>query len=159
MSEIKIKKQEGHDFLYIKGDLWMTTNPWEKRLQKYIAEQAHGDVLIAGYGLGVVQKFLQESRLVSSVTSVEINPEIMALCEERYRKIHGRVILGDFYKFPENIKYDCVIGDIAQEMDSQFLEDYKMFKEKAEKLIKPEGKILAWGQDFFEYLIEKEKGK
>ncbi|MEM4152632.1 MAG: hypothetical protein QXK80_00715 [Candidatus Pacearchaeota archaeon] len=72
-------------------------------------------------------------------------------------KIYGKVIISDFYDLPENQKFDCIIGDIWPDIDARFLKDYVKFKNKAQKLLKKNGKILAWGKDYFEFLLKKRK--
>ena len=34
------------------------------------------------------------------------------------------------------------------------VEKDKKFKEQAQKFLKPEGKLLSWGGDYFEYLLK-----
>ncbi|MBI4215033.1 hypothetical protein HY546_03475 [archaeon] len=69
--------------------------------------------------------------------------------------VQGKIVIGDFYRLPETKKFDCVIGDIWPDIDPMFLKDYVRFKRKAQKLLKRNGKIIAWGGDFFEYLLSK----
>ena len=61
------------------------------------------------------------------------------------------------YNLSENKKFDCIVGDIWQDIDAKFLKDYLRFKRKSRKLLKDNGKILAWGQDYFEFLIKNNK--
>jgi len=126
--------------------------PQERALQKDLSKKAFGDVLVAGYGFGILPKFLIKNPKVKSVTTVEKYKEVINKIK-RFDKIYGRIIIKDFYKMPETNKYDCVIGDIWPDIDAKFLKDYVKFKKKAQKLIKRNGKILAWGQDYFEYLV------
>lgn len=160
MSQVEILKQNGYDFLWIDGYLWMWNIPIEQELQKKMAEVAYGDVLVAGYGLGLVQGFLVANPKVDSVLTIEIRQEVVGLCREHYGEIHGKVIIGDFFEFlrEDDKVYDCAIGDTWEDIIPERLEEYKRFKVRARELIKPDGKILAWGSDYFEYLIEKEKG-
>ena len=105
-------------------------------------------------GFGFVTKFLLENPKVKSVTTVEKYPEIIAKMSE-FGPIYGEIIISEFYNLPEDKKFDCVVGDIVVEIDARFLDDYVQFKQKAQKLIKPNGVVLAWGKDYFEYLLEK----
>lgn len=157
MVDIKLTKHEGHNFLWIDKHLWMWDIPFERSLQKSIAKKAQGDVLVAGYGLGLVQRSLTENPLVKSVTTVEIYDKIIDLCKEEYGQIYGDVIIDDFYNFNTDKRYQTVIGDIWDDIVPQCLPQYRMFKEKAETLLRPGGEILAWGKEFYEYLIEKNK--
>ncbi|MBU4347707.1 hypothetical protein KJ586_03845 [Patescibacteria group bacterium] len=156
MVNIEIVEVKNHKFLFLDDYLWMWDLPHEQELQRDIAKQAFGDVLVAGYGFGIVTKFLIENPKVTSVTTVEKYPEVIDKMKE-FGPIYGKIIIGDFNDIPENKKFDCVIGDTWAEIDQLFLGDYRKFKEKAQKLVKNDGLILAWGKDYFEYLLEKEK--
>ncbi len=153
--KVEIIKQKNHSFLWINDYLWVWDIPVERRYQKQIALEAHGDVLVAGYGLGMVQEYLIKNPNVTSVVTVEKMPEVIDVCRKFYDKIHGKTEIGDFFDYPENGKFDCVIGDVWEEILPEFLDDYKKFKTKALRLLKKDGKYLGWGQEYFEYLIEK----
>jgi spermidine synthase len=155
MVQIEILEHKGHRFMYLDGYLWMWDTPQEKEMQKELAEQAFGDVLVAGYGFGLLLEYLLQNQKVESITVIEKHKEVVDKMKEIAGQIYGKVIIDDFYNIDENKKYDCVIGDIWPDINAKFLNDYLKFKEKASKLLKKDGIILAWGRDFFEYLIEK----
>ncbi|MEK9209578.1 MAG: hypothetical protein AAB926_01985 [Patescibacteria group bacterium] len=156
MMKIEIVQVKNYKFLFIDNDLWMWDIPQEQELQKEIAGQAFGNVLVAGYGFGIVTKCLLKNPKVESVATVEKYQEIIDKMKE-FGDLYGEIIISDFYELPEDRKYDCVIGDIWAEIDRSSLDDYRKFKEKAKKLLKKDGLILGWGKDYFEYLLEKEK--
>lgn len=153
MTKVEILQQKGHNFLWINDSLWMWDLPEEVNCQGRIAKQASGDVLVAGYGLGIIQRQLLESPLVTSVLSIEIFPEVIDRCRKVYGKIFGEIVEGDFYTYQTDRSFDCVVGDICKDIEENYLSEYRKFKIKAQQLVKPGGKILAWGQDFFEYLL------
>ena len=96
--KVKILKQNGHNFLWINDYLWMWDVPIERKAQKEIADQAFGDVLVAGYGLGLIQCHLIKNKKVTSVTTIEKFPLVMKEVLRVYKKIYGKVIIGDFYQ-------------------------------------------------------------
>lgn len=155
MMKIEIVEVKNHKFLFLDNYLWMWDIPHEQELQRDIAKQAFGDVLVAGYGFGIVTKFLLENPKVTSVTTVEKYPEVIDKMKE-FGPIYGKIIIGDFNNLPEDKKFDCVVGDIWAEIDARFLDNYVKFKNKAQKFVKPNGLILGWGKDYFEYLLEKD---
>ena len=163
MERAEILRQNGYDFLWIrdgsgKPDLWMWDVPTEVRAQKQIADQAWGEVLVAGYGLGLVQKLLLENPKVTRVVTCEIEPQVVKANKKRYGKLWGEVVLGDFYRFSSQKKFDCVIGDIWLDIMPEYLGDYLAFRKKAQSLVKKGGKILGWGLDYFEYKLKNLKG-
>ena len=157
--KIKILKQNGYNFLWINDYLWMWDIPVERAAQRKLANEAYGEVLVAGYGLGIVQKYLLQNKNVLSVTTIEKNSEVIQLCGKEYGEIYGYVKYLDFYDYNTTFKFDCIIGDIWEDILPEELEKYKKFKSKAKQLLNSNGKILAWGKDFYEYLIEKNKEK
>lgn len=156
----EILEQNGYHFLWINNghgpELWMWDVPSEVEDQREIAAQAFGDVLIAGYGMGIVQKFLLDNPSVKSVTTVELSQEVMEECRRVFGQIHGQVVVGDFYGYDADKHFDCVIGDIWTDQAKRNLDEYKQFKQKASFLLKPGGKILGWGSDYFEFLISQD---
>ena len=154
--KVEIVQQKGHNFLWINGYLYMWDIPVERKTQKGIAEEAYGDVLVAGYGLGVCHKYLVQSPKVESITTIEKFPDVIKECERVYGLIHGDVEIGDFYSFNGNRKFDCVIGDIWDDILPEHLEEYKRFRAKALTLLKSGGKLLAWGKDYYENLLLEE---
>ncbi|MFC1632575.1 hypothetical protein ACFL1U_00320 [Patescibacteria group bacterium] len=154
MTNIEIIEHKNHKFMFIDDYLWMWDLPHEQELQQDVADQAYGDVLVAGYGFGIVTKLALDNPQVKSVTTVEKYPEVIDKMKE-FGPIHGEIIISDFFDIPEDKKYDCVIGDIWAEIDSKYFEEYKRYKAKSQRLLKKDGQILAWGKDYFEYLLEK----
>ena len=162
MERAEILRQNGYDFLWIKKDggkpeLWMWDLPEEVEEQELVAKEAFGEVLVAGYGMGIVQKLLLEIPKVKRVLTCEINPQVIEANKKAYGKIFGEVILCDFYQFSSRRKFDSVVGDIWLNITPKDLSDYVDFKKKAQSLLKDGGKILAWGQDYFEYKLKTGK--
>lgn len=158
--KVEIIQMKGNNFLWINDYLWMWDIKAEKEAQRRLAKPAYGDVLVAGYGLGLVQKFLLENENVSSVTTIELTKKVIDENIRVFGKVHGEVIIGDFFDYnPSDNKFDCVIGDICDDIFPEYLPDYKKIKAHSANLLKPNGKLLQWGGDYFEYLITMEGKK
>lgn len=157
--KVEIVSQKNHNFLWINDYLWMWDIPVERKYQKQLASKAWGDVLVAGYGLGMVQEYMAMNPHVTSITTIEKIPEVIEECRKFYGTTYGEIIIGDFFDYPEDKKFDCVMGDVWEEILPEFLSDYKKLKVKAAKLLKEDGKYIAWGQEYFEHLIAKESTK
>lgn len=156
MTKVEILQQKEHNFLWIDDKLIMWDLPQEKKDQQRLAKQAFGKVLVAGYGLGLVQEYLIQNRDVHSVLTVELHKEVIEECRRIYGKIFGDVVIGDFFDFnPNQEKFNCVIGDTWENVGQESLEDYVRFKEKAKTLLTEPSKILAWGGDYLEYLANR----
>ncbi len=162
MARVEIVQQNGYDFLWInkEGDrpyLWMWDIPVERQAQQQLAERAYGKVLVAGYGLGVVQELLVKNPLVERVVTCELEPEVIKANKLANRPLQGEIVLADFLNFESREQFDCVIGDIWKDItpEEEDVAMYKLFRDKGLSLVKPGGKVLAWGMDYFEYLLEK----
>ena len=131
--------------------------PVERKAQKELADHASGNVLVAGYGLGLVQEYLLKNPKVTWVTTVEQNPKVIEVVRDTYNTLYGDVIIQDFFSLESSKKYNCIIGDVWEDIVAESLPEYIRFKNKAEQLLLPSGTILAWGKDFFEYLLATEK--
>ncbi|MFH1111518.1 MAG: hypothetical protein V1712_00410 [Patescibacteria group bacterium] len=153
--KVEILQHKGHKFMWLNNYLWMWDTPQEKELQKELAKKAYGEVLVVGYGFGLLPMYLLKNKKVKSVTTVEKYKEVIDKMKEMSGQIYGKIMLNDFYKVSASKKYDCVIGDIWPDIAAKFLKDYVRFNKKAKKLLKKDGVILAWGKEFFEYLLEK----
>ena len=97
---------------------------------------AKGRVLVAGYGEGLVQKYLLENPKVSYVLTLEKNAQVIEECK-KVGKIHGLVSIIDFYDFMPGEKFDTIIGSLWE---------YDKFRAKAFYLLNPNGQILGFGQ-------------
>ena len=129
--------------------------PEEVEAYREIASQASGEVLVVGYRLGIVQRVLCSNPEVSSVLTIEKLPEVIEECLRAIGSIHGSHKICDFYEYTSDEKFDCVIGDIWLDYTREHIDEYIRFKEKAKTFIKKNGKILAWGQDYLEYLVSQ----
>jgi len=156
MSNVEILQQNGYNFLWIDNYLWMWDIPVERKVQEKIAGQAYGDVLVAGYGLGIVQRYLMKNTKVNSVMTIEKESDVIDKCKGVYGDIYGDIRIIDFFSYETDKKFDCVIGDVCEDIMEEAAEDYKKFIDKATTLLRKDGIILAWGKEFFEYLIERE---
>lgn len=159
MAKIEIIQHGDYKFMFIDDYLWMWDHPYEKELQKDVAKRAFGDVLVAGYGFGLLTQYLFDNKRVISVTTIEKYQEVIDTMKKISPPLHGKIIIGDYYDLPEEGKFDCVIGDIWADIDARFLPDYVRFKNKAQKLLKAGGQVLGWGKDYFEYLLETGKSR
>lgn len=152
--KVEIFRPDNKDdiFMYINDKLWMWDIPEERMDQKCIADQCRGTVLVAGYGLGLVQKYLSENPKVVDVLTVEISPEVVAKARELYGQIYGEVVIDDFYKYWTVELFDSVVGDTWIDQSLRDIEAFRKFKQKAAELVKPDGIITGWGYDYMEWL-------
>src|SRR3989344_1739483 len=119
MVKIEVLEHDADRFMYLDGYLWVWDVQLERELQQELAEQAYGNVLIAGYGFGIVQEYLAKNKKVTSITTVEKYSEVIDYCKRK--EIVGEIIFGDFYTISPSKEFDCVIGDICPDIAPKFL--------------------------------------
>ncbi|MEM4702866.1 MAG: hypothetical protein QXP53_00005, partial [Candidatus Pacearchaeota archaeon] len=79
---VEILHHKNYRFMFIDGHSWMWDTPQERKLQENLAKKAFGNVLIAGYGPGILPKFLIKNPKVKSITIVEKYHEVIEKIRE-----------------------------------------------------------------------------
>ena len=116
------------------GNIIMSDTPMEKRTNATAVVNATGDVLIGGFGLGMVVLAMQDKPDVHSITVIENNKEIIdniaaALpLNEKVKVIHGDVYE---WKPQRGKKYDAIWLDIWDNINSDiYKEEMQPLKNK-----------------------------
>jgi len=157
--KFEILEQKGNKFLWKGKDLINWDVEVERRMMKELAGKCFWDILIVGYEMGLIQKYLSENSKVKKIVTIEKEKEIVEECQENFGKVYGEVFIGNFFKDDFGIKFDCVVSDVCKEIMLESLSNYRRFKKRAEKLLKPHGMILGYGKNYFEYLIDDKAKK
>ena len=98
-----------------KWECWMVDDPPHWRAMEIYGEQSHGNVLVAGLGLGLVLHALSKNDEVKSITCVEISQaviDLMASNVEHLPKVS--IVKADFFDYVkhDNTKWDGMIVDL-----------------------------------------------
>lgn len=102
-----------HVELHINGRLMMSDARMEQLTNAEFVERAHGDVLVAGLGLGMVLFPVLVKPAVQSVTVIERNADVIALVEPAVRHPKLTVIHGDIFQWaPEGKVFQTIYFDI-----------------------------------------------
>ncbi len=99
---------------------WMSVCPSEINSMKEQMERAHGNVLVLGMGLGYYQYVISGKDDVSSVTVVEISPEIADIFNENILPFFEKaekieIVVADAIEYLKTVndgQYDFVFADI-----------------------------------------------
>ena len=114
-----------------KDGIWMSDTPMERNSNNGFIQDANGDVLIFGLGLGLIVFPLLQNESVKSIKVVELNQEIIDLVSPyiKAKDTHNKfsVVQGDAYEHHkiDNQKYDCVYGDIWRDISTDNYEGMK----------------------------------
>lgn len=103
----------------IKNDeIWMSLNPNEINTMKPFIEEANGNVLILGLGLGYVAFMMSQKCNVKTVTIVEKDPEIISIFKKHIlnlfpNKSKIKVVQDDAFRYLENnSNFDYFFADL-----------------------------------------------
>jgi len=118
-------------------DVIMSDTPMEKRSNSSFVLNAHGDVFIAGLGIGLIVLAIQDKEEIKSITIIEKYSEIIELVGKQLslnEKV--KIIQGDVfeYEFPKGTKFDTIYFDIWNYVNSDIYEkEMKLLKKKYRK--------------------------
>lgn len=134
--------------------MMMSNTFMEKETQLEVVENAHGDVLIAGLGIGMVLMAIQGLRKVNSVTVVEKEQEVIDLVKPQL-PLNQRVtvIPVDIFNYVPNPqqKFDTIYFDIWDNICGDNWEEMKKLERKFRHLLKPKGWMSCWRREDTKY--------
>ena len=119
--------------LIVDGQLMMSDTQMEQRTNYSFMHAAHGDIMIAGLGLGLIIYNLRpkiDNGLVKSITVYEKYQDVIDLVEPTIRKqlpdgFNFKVIQADIleYQPPKTEKYDTIYFDIWPDISADNHDD------------------------------------
>lgn len=128
-------------------NLWMVESEI-KELAEQIGDSPRGKCLEIGLGLGIASRYILSFPEVTLLTTVEINPDVIAVHEmvnriddPRHKGINGNGL--DFILQTEE-KYDFIFFDHYSIIDEDTLEMLDTYVKATEKILSEGGKIVAW---------------
>lgn len=113
----------------VMSDTWM-----EQYTNDEIIRKAHGNVLIAGLGIGLILLPMQEKAEVESITIIEKSQELidtMKLYLPLNNKI--RIVQGDIFQYETKEQYDTIYFDIWNHISTDNYEEMKKLHKKFRK--------------------------
>ena len=136
-------------------DCIMSNTSMEKRSNAIFVMDAHGDVFIAGLGIGLIVLPIQDKEEVMSITILEKHPEVIELVgKQLHLNEKVKIIQGDVfdYEFPKGTKFDTLYFDIWNYVNSDVYEkEMKVLKKKYRKYKRslkdnPNAFIKCWAE-------------
>lgn len=127
------------------GGLVMSDTPAEISDHAEAIDQAKGNILITGLGLGVVLNACLKKPEVTHCTVVEIDPDVIELVAPYYQQIWGdrlTIVQCSAYDYEptKGTKYDMIWHDIWPDICADNYEQMKTLKKKFKKYLK----LLGW---------------
>lgn len=149
--------------LYVGQSLMMSDTHFEHRSNYGVVNQAHGDVLIAGLGLGMIVVPILAKREVKSVLVVEKFADVIGLVEPALRKLPGGEKLTTLeadaleWKPPAKQKWDTIYFDIWPDVCTDNLEQIAMLHHRFASRKRPGGWMDSWMADTLRHRRREEK--
>lgn len=143
-------RAEKYTRLFVNGNLWMTDAEFECWTNDDFIRKAFGDVLIAGLGLGLVLPPLIESKIVESITVLEISADVIAMIGPLYQHPKLTIVHTDARTWqPPKKVYHFVYFDIwANVPNSDTRKDIAALKQRYRSSLKKHGRTLAWCENY-----------
>lgn len=151
--------------LYVDGELVMSDTDMEKISNTELVYNAHGDVMLAGLGIGLLLHNLKPKVIdgtVRSITVYEQSQDVIDLVSPYYSDIPNlRIIQQDIleYKPPREEKYDTICFDIWPTIDYENnLPEIRMLHNrwKSHKRNK-DAYMNSWMKEFMQRKRERDK--
>ena len=92
--------------------VYMTNTPAEVKDHMKFIREAHGNVLIAGLGLGMVVQALLDRGNCEHITVVELSQDVIDLVGPCYTDPRIEIVQSDIFKFKPKMHYDYGWFDI-----------------------------------------------
>lgn len=129
--------------LIVDDDIMMSDAPMECASNEWVVNNAHGDVLIAGLGLGLILLPIMEREDVTSVTVVESNQNVIDIVAPQL-PINSKVevLHADIFTYSPSRMFDCIYFDIWPVICKDYAEQMKWLLNKYNAYLKDNS--LAW---------------
>lgn len=99
--------------LEVNGEIMMSDTAMERRTNEDFIRAAHGRVLIAGLGIGMVLENILDKPEVTGVIVVEKYADVIALVRPKFKHPKLTVICKDIHQYnPPDRMFDCIYFDI-----------------------------------------------
>jgi spermidine synthase len=131
----------------LKNEIVMSNSAMEIRTNQDFVNKAHGDVLIAGMGISMTTKALQQREEVKSITIIEKCPKLMYFMMPligEYLDPTTRILEGDIFEYETEEKFDCIYFDIWNFIGAENYVEMLKLHNKFSKNLKPKGIIDSW---------------
>lgn len=111
--------------LYVGNTLFMSDTDMEKRTNYEVVHRAHGHVLIAGLGLGLILVPILRKKEVTAVTVIEKYPDVVALVAPQFNDPRLNIITVDIHEWmpPKGQKFNVIYFDIWSDQSTDDLEE------------------------------------
>ena len=136
--------------LSINGTVMMTDTPMERYTNVGVVSEAHGHVLIAGLGLGMILWPILAKSDVTEVTVIEKNPDVVDLVLPYVPDdLRLGVLEGDIYTWDpvKGVKFDTIYFDIWADISEDNLSEMATLHRRFGRRLNPGGWMGSWRKE------------
>ena len=130
------------------NNIVMSDTAMEKYSNMEIYYEAHGDVLIAGLGIGMILLGLQNNEKVTSITVIEKEQEILKIIKDQL-PLNGKVTIihGDIFSYVPDKKFNIIYFDIWDNVCGDNWDEIKSLQNKFRSKLKKGGHMFSWRKE------------
>jgi hypothetical protein len=137
-----------YTYLMQADDAIMSDTPTEIFTNVEFVSRVHGDILIAGLGLGIMLKMLQEMPEVKTVTVIEKNREVIDLVADQLQLPDNfKIVEADIFHYVPEQKFDVIYFDIYSDLSPIELAFLDSLENQFKPYLKESGWIGSWRQE------------
>jgi spermidine synthase len=134
----------------------MSNHEFETLTNQKFLDNAKGDILIFGLGIGLIIFPLLTDNDIKSITIVEIDDglidEVFPIIIKNDLESKVSVILSNAFDFETDKMFDTIYFDIWSVIDQQSFLEMKILSEKFTKNLKPGGWMDSWCSEEENYI-------
>ncbi len=139
------------------GRLWMSDVPMEQETYVRALEEARGDVLECGLGIGMFTHFASKKDEVKTITVIEKERDVIKLVYSKIKNPKTSYVISDMldYLIMTKERYDMIHVDIWADITN-----YKKMlpiSEVARRKLKPNGTVVCWLDESLRKILKEAK--
>lgn len=147
--------------LYVNGVLMMSDTDMEKRTNIDFIKNAHGDVMIAGLGIGLILNNLEEKVKTGEVTSITVYEkyqDVIDLVAPYYEHLPLTIKCVDILEYvpPKDETFDTIYFDIWPTISTDNLKEIKLLHNRWKFHKRTGGWMDSWIKGFLQRERERE---
>ena len=139
-----------------KKGIVMSNTLMEQKTHIKAINNAHGNVLVAGLGLGMFLHNIKDKKNIESIIVVEYSKEVIQIVGKYFKEYDKiKIINNNIFDYIPNIKFDFAFFDIWSDISEENRKDFQILKEKFSEI----NEIICWSEDILDIdktLMKKE---
>jgi spermidine synthase len=146
----------GYVKMIVGNELMMSDTVMERNSNYNFIYEAHGRVLIAGLGLGMVLHNILNRERVKHITVVEINKNVIKLVAPKFVHPKLDIVHGDIFEYRPQEKFDSIYFDIWPGIRQDNLDDIRKLHARFKFKKNAGGMMDSWMKEYLQKVRARE---